>query len=101
MTTCPSASWPRACLEGNHRTGSINIAFKSAAIGRFIRVAAKRAIIGAKLLNGLGEGAMWATLTRLESWLNRIDPGTHRRIKDLRLVTAYGIAAGQSLCVDA
>jgi Fusaric acid resistance protein-like len=26
-------------------------------------------------------------------WLGRIDPGTHRRIKGLRLVTAYGIAA--------
>ena len=26
-------------------------------------------------------------------WLDRIDPGTHRRIKGLRLVTAYGIAA--------
>lgn len=29
----------------------------------------------------------------LEAWLDRIDPGTHRRIKGLRLVTAYGIAA--------
>jgi len=26
------------------------------------------------------------------AWLKRIDPGTHRRIKGLRLVTAYGIA---------
>jgi hypothetical protein len=26
-------------------------------------------------------------------WLDRIDPGSHRRIKGLRLVTAYGIAA--------
>jgi len=26
-------------------------------------------------------------------WLERIDPGAHRRIKGLRLVTAYGIAA--------
>jgi hypothetical protein len=26
-------------------------------------------------------------------WLDRIDPGTHRRIKGLRLVTAYAIAA--------
>jgi len=32
-------------------------------------------------------------LTRLGGWLDRIDPGTHRRIKGLRLVTAYGIAA--------
>jgi hypothetical protein len=27
------------------------------------------------------------------AWLERIDPGTHRRVKGLRLVTAYGIAA--------
>jgi hypothetical protein len=27
------------------------------------------------------------------SWIDRIDPGVHRRIKGLRLVTAYGIAA--------
>jgi hypothetical protein len=26
-------------------------------------------------------------------WLERIDPGTHRRIKGLRLVTAFGLAA--------
>jgi hypothetical protein len=26
-------------------------------------------------------------------WLERVDPGTHRRIKGLRLVTAFGIAA--------
>jgi hypothetical protein len=26
------------------------------------------------------------------NWLERIDPGTHRRVKGLRLVTAYGIA---------
>jgi Fusaric acid resistance protein-like len=26
-------------------------------------------------------------------WVERVDPGTHRRIKGLRLVTAYGIAA--------
>jgi Fusaric acid resistance protein-like len=30
---------------------------------------------------------------RIADWLERIDPGTHRRIKGLRLVTAYGIAA--------
>jgi hypothetical protein len=29
----------------------------------------------------------------LLGWLDRIDPGQHRRIKGLRLVTAYGIAA--------
>jgi Fusaric acid resistance protein-like len=27
------------------------------------------------------------------AWLERVDPGTHRRIKGLRLVTAYGMAA--------
>ncbi len=32
-------------------------------------------------------------LTAIASWLERIDPGAHRRIKGLRLVTAYGIAA--------
>lgn len=32
-------------------------------------------------------------LALVTAWLDRIDPGTHRRIKGLRLVTAYGIAA--------
>ena len=32
-------------------------------------------------------------IRRLASWLERIDPGVDRRIKGLRLVTAYGIAA--------
>ncbi|SAL68177.1 hypothetical protein AWB70_06682 [Caballeronia cordobensis] len=27
------------------------------------------------------------------AWIDRVDPGTHRRIKGLRLVTAYGLAA--------
>jgi hypothetical protein len=35
---------------------------------------------------------MWTILARLENVLERIDPGAHRRIKGLRLVTAYGIA---------
>lgn len=30
---------------------------------------------------------------RIDGWLDRIDPGVHRRVKGLRLVTAYGIAA--------
>ena len=30
---------------------------------------------------------------RMGRWLDRIDPGVHRRVKGLRLVTAYGIAA--------
>src|SRR5262245_54511611 len=28
----------------------------------------------------------------VSGWLDRLDPGTHRRIKGLRLVTAFGIA---------
>ena len=35
-------------------------------------------------------GSVFALFT---AWLERVDPGTHRRIKGLRLVTAYGIAA--------
>ena len=31
--------------------------------------------------------------TAAAHWLDRIDPGAHRRIRGLRLVTAYGIAA--------
>jgi hypothetical protein len=31
--------------------------------------------------------------TRVGAWFDRIDPGTHRRVKGLRLVTAYGLAA--------
>lgn len=31
-------------------------------------------------------------LDAVTTWLERVDPGTHRRIKGLRLVTAYGIA---------
>ena len=34
-----------------------------------------------------------ATVQTMAAWLNRVDPGTHRRIKGLRLVTAYGLAA--------
>lgn len=30
---------------------------------------------------------------RAAAWLDRVDPGTNRRIKGLRLVTAYGMAA--------
>ncbi|PRY07981.1 hypothetical protein [Paraburkholderia sp. BL25I1N1] len=32
-------------------------------------------------------------LSLATTWLDQLDPGTHRRIKGLRLVTAYGIAA--------
>ncbi|HEX3754297.1 MAG TPA: hypothetical protein VHV26_04395, partial [Rhizomicrobium sp.] len=34
-----------------------------------------------------------ALVATVAAWLERVDPGTHRRIKGLRLVTAYGIAA--------
>jgi hypothetical protein len=34
-----------------------------------------------------------AFLARAIGWLDHIDPGAHRRIKGLRLVTSYGIAA--------
>jgi Fusaric acid resistance protein-like len=40
-----------------------------------------------------GEAHFLRALTHAGQWLNRIDPGVHRRIKGLRLVTAYGIAA--------
>lgn len=32
-------------------------------------------------------------LDSITCWLDRVDPGVHKRIKGLRLVTAYGIAA--------
>jgi len=35
-----------------------------------------------------------------EHWLDRVDPGAHRRVKGLRLVTAYGIAAMLGKMVD-
>ena len=41
----------------------------------------------------VGTGARGGALSVIAQWLERIDPGTHRRIKGLRLVTAYGIAA--------
>lgn len=40
------------------------------------------------------------TCRLLWAWLERIDPGTHRRIKGLRLVTAYGIAAALGALQD-
>lgn len=39
-------------------------------------------------------------LPALGRWLDRVDPGTHRRIKGLRLVTAYGVAAGLGALQD-
>ena len=34
-----------------------------------------------------------ARLRDVGRWLDRTDPGAHRRVKGLRLITAYGIAA--------
>ncbi|SAK80228.1 hypothetical protein AWB75_04939 [Caballeronia catudaia] len=34
------------------------------------------------------------------AWIDRVDPGTHRRIKGLRLVTAYGLAAALGALQD-
>ncbi len=36
---------------------------------------------------------MQQLLISIGGWFERIDPGTHRRIKGLRLVTAFGVAA--------
>ena len=36
----------------------------------------------------------------LSAWAERVDPGTHRRIKGLRLVTAYGLAAALGTLQD-
>src|ERR1700754_3614351 len=36
---------------------------------------------------------MQQLLISIDRWFNQIDPGTHRRIKGLRLVTAFGLAA--------
>jgi hypothetical protein len=45
-------------------------------------------------------GSAYAPLAGAADWLNRIDPSAHRRIKGLRLVTAYGIAAMLGTMVD-
>jgi hypothetical protein len=39
-------------------------------------------------------------LRRATIWLEQMDPGTHRRIKGLRLITAYGIAAALGTLQD-
>lgn len=39
-------------------------------------------------------------LTPALAWLEQVDPGTHRRIKGLRLVTAYGLAAALGTLQD-
>jgi len=40
-----------------------------------------------------GQPARARPIAAMVAWLDHIDPGTHRRIKGLRLVTAYGLAA--------
>jgi hypothetical protein len=47
----------------------------------------------------LHQGILWP-VEALGRWLNRVDPGTHRRIKGLRLVTAYGLAAALGTLQD-
>ncbi len=47
--------------------------------------------------------SLWGILRPVAAagrWLDRADPGTHRRIKGLRLVTAYGIAAALGTLQD-
>lgn len=39
-------------------------------------------------------------VTSATRWLQQVDPGTHRRIKGLRLVTAYGVAAALGTLQD-
>ena len=43
---------------------------------------------------------MLRPVAAVDRWLGRVDPGTHRRIKGLRLVTAYGIAAALGTLQD-
>ncbi|MGK9236108.1 FUSC family protein [Inquilinus limosus] len=44
-------------------------------------------------MSGGGGRSSFRFLSPIAAWLDAIDPGAHRRIKGLRLVTAYGIAA--------
>jgi hypothetical protein len=44
--------------------------------------------------------SMLRPVAAVDRWLDRVDPGTHRRIKGLRLVTAYGIAAALGTLQD-
>jgi hypothetical protein len=50
--------------------------------------------------SGSGRRIARAPAAAALDWLERIDPGTHRRIKGLRLVTAYGIAAALGMLQD-
>jgi hypothetical protein len=49
--------------------------------------------------DGPGRASHGAIASAL-AWLERVDPGTHRRIKGLRLVTAYGLAAALGTLQD-
>jgi hypothetical protein len=53
----------------------------------------KFAAFAGRFRTGLRNFRSGAALTAMIAWLEQIDPGMHRRIKGLRLVTAYGIAA--------
>ncbi|MBP0590009.1 FUSC family protein [Paraburkholderia sp. LEh10] len=46
------------------------------------------------------ESAARQPMAAVSAWLARVDPGTHRRIKGLRLVTAYGLAAALGTLQD-
>ncbi|HEY3598633.1 MAG TPA: FUSC family protein [Paraburkholderia sp.] len=63
---------------------------------RKIESAQQRAATGsAKLRRGA-----WRFVEAAHDWLERLDPGTHRRIKGLRLITAYGLAASLGALQD-
>jgi hypothetical protein len=49
---------------------------------------------------GRSRWRMLRPVAAVDRWLDRVDPGTHRRIKGLRLVTAYGIAAALGTLQD-
>ncbi|WP_082508416.1 FUSC family protein [Burkholderia sp. Leaf177] len=51
--------------------------------------------LGARYLQGVLQ-----PITTIGGWLARVDPGTHRRVKGLRLVTAYGIAVALGTLQD-
>jgi|ERR1700756_3282975 len=62
----------------------------SAAANRRVRDRGKPVVSVCPSPETKGDGLQVA---HIADWLERVDPGTHRRIKGLRLVTAYGIAA--------
>jgi len=53
-----------------------------------------------RIQNEPGGAGKPAAMRSAITWLERVDPGTHRRIKGLRLVTAYGLAAALGTLQD-